>query len=315
MTLYPFCNPYVWENPKVLLSTPLMISVKDPKEGPCASEYVNQIVLYYIVLLMLGATATLATKSHFLLPASIGIATLASLPNLFRLTSLQTTREGFSDAGGKIQGLQVAVKDTQEKIDFLTSSLNDTTMNDAEANNVKKQIAQLTTSMAALNDSIANLEDYAADKVTGSSPGSASTKNVRYPLSTARDVYDVIGRGAAPANLTLPTAKNPFMNVLVNEIMYNPTRPLAASVLDPSVKVTLEEFFRTDFYSDPTDVFGKTQSQRQFITMPSTGIPNDVDSYQNWLYKIPGKTCKEGGREACLPGTDGGAVTWLNVNP
>jgi len=110
----------------------------------------------------------------------------------------------------------------------------------------------------------------------------------------------------------VPTPRNPFMNVLVDELKYNPTRPAAASVLDPEVRVTLDEFFRTEFYSDPTDVFGKTQGQRQFITMPSTSIPNDVDSYQNWLYKIPGKTCKEGGREACLPGTDGAAIPWLN---
>ena len=81
------------------------------------------------------------------------------------------------------------------------------------------------------------------------------------------------------------------------------------------VRAPLDDFFRTEFYSDPTDVFGKTQSQRQFITMPSTSIPNDQDSYQNWLYRIPGKTCKEGGREACLPGTDGGPIPWLNSNP
>jgi hypothetical protein len=31
------------------------------------------------------------------------------------------------------------------------------------------------------------------------------------------------------------------------------------------------------------------------------------------LYKIPGKTCKEGGREACLAGTDGGPIPWLNM--
>jgi hypothetical protein len=132
---------------------------------------------------------------------------------------------------------------------------------------------------------------------------------------SATEVYEVIGMGAAPARSTLPSTRNPFMNVLIDEIKYNPTRPMAASVLDPSVKVSLDEFFRTEFNSDPTDVFGKTQSQRQFITMPSTGIPNDQGSYQNWLYRIPGKTCKEGGREACLPGTDGGAIPWLNVSP
>jgi hypothetical protein len=313
MVVYPFCDPYVWENPKVLLSTPLFPRVR--KEGGCASEYTNTIVLVYTTLLFVAAIVTLFVNSPFVIPMFIGFATLFSIPNFWNLIALQTIREGFSDAqSGKIQGLQEAVKDTQQKIDFLTSSLNDTEMNDVEKNNVKKQIAQLTASMESLKDSIVNLEDYAADTVTGSVTASPSIKGSRLPLSKARDVYDVIGMGAAPANLMLPTAKNPFMNVLIDEIMYNPTRPLAASILDPSVKVTLEEFFRTDFYSDPTDVFGKSQSQRQFVTMPSTGIPNDVDSYQNWLYRIPGKTCKEGGREACLPGTDGSPVTWLNVN-
>jgi hypothetical protein len=111
---------------------------------------------------------------------------------------------------------------------------------------------------------------------------------------------------------TLPTARNPFMNVMVDEYKYNPLRPGAASVTDQNVRVTLDDFFRVQWTADPTDVFGRSQSQRQFITMPSTSIPNDVESLRNWLYLIPGKTCKEGGRDACLPGTDGGVVTWLN---
>ena len=114
-----------------------------------------------------------------------------------------------------------------------------------------------------------------------------------------------------PEHVTFPTPKNPFMNVLINEIKYNPTRPPAASTEEH--RQTLDDFFRVEFTSDPTDVFGRSQSQRQFITMPSTTIPNDQESYQNWLYKIPGKTCKEGGREACLPGTDGGKLPWINV--
>jgi len=123
-------------------------------------------------------------------------------------------------------------------------------------------------------------------------------------------VYDVIGlKTGSP---TEPTNRNPFMNVLIDEIKYNPGRGEAISVMDPVVKVGLDDFFRTDFTSDPTDVFGKSQSQRQFITMPSTSIPNDQGSFQNWLYKIPGKTCKEGG--PCIPGTDGGALPWLNVD-
>ena len=135
--------------------------------------------------------------------------------------------------------------------------------------------------------------------------------------SGSAPMVDIIGsRGVelAPAPYTSPTARNPFMNVLVDELKYNPTRSPATSVLDPSVQITMDDFFRTEFSRDPTDVFGRNQSQREFITMPSTSIPNDVDSYQNWLYKIPGKTCKEGGREACLPGTDGGVIPWLNQN-
>jgi hypothetical protein len=113
---------------------------------------------------------------------------------------------------------------------------------------------------------------------------------------------------------TRPTGSNPFMNVLLDEIKYNPTRPSAADINSPSVNDALDAFFRVQWSSDPTDVFGRNQSQRQFVAQPSTSIPNDAGSYQNWLYKIPGKTCKEGGREACLPGTDGGPVAWLNQN-
>jgi hypothetical protein len=227
MKIYPFCDPYVWENPKVLLYTGLM--VKNHKHGECASEYMNNLILVYVIALTLGIIGTVAFDQWMILLGFVAAATLYSLPTMWWLLNMKSMREGFADAA-------------------------------------------------------------------------------------PAEVYDVIGE-AAPPNLTLPTARNPFMNVLIDEIKYNPTRPMAASIMDPSVKVGLDDFFRTEFYSDPTDVFGKTQSQRQFITMPSTSIPNDQESYQNWLYRIPGKTCKEGGREACLPGTDGGPIPWLNSNP
>lgn len=130
----------------------------------------------------------------------------------------------------------------------------------------------------------------------------------------AAGTIDVIGKNVAPAAYTAPIANNPFMNVLVDEIKYNPTKPAAVSISGVEVATGLDEFFRTEFTRDPTDVFGRSQSQRQFVTMPATTIPNDQGSYQNWLYKIPGKTCKEGGRDACLPGTDGGVMPWMNVD-
>ncbi len=118
--------------------------------------------------------------------------------------------------------------------------------------------------------------------------------------------------GSAAA--TLPTQANPFMNVLIPEIKYDPLRPEAAPIDEPQVKQELDDFFRVNFFNDPTDVFGKSQDQRQFITMPSTSIPNDRESYQNWLYNIVPLNCKAGGRAACLPGTDGGPITSLNQN-
>ena len=139
MVLRPFCDPYVWENPKVLLSTPLVPRVH--KEGACASEYTNQIVLVYSVLLFFAIVVTLVVKSPFVVPMCIGFATLFCIPSFWNLIAIQTMREGFSDgANGKIRGLQQAVKDTQEKIDFLKASLTNTEMNESEMNNVKKQI-------------------------------------------------------------------------------------------------------------------------------------------------------------------------------
>jgi hypothetical protein len=118
--------------------------------------------------------------------------------------------------------------------------------------------------------------------------------------------------GPSLPEYTPPSARNPFMNVLLDEYKYNPERPPAVPNGDATVKQTLDDFFRVQWFSDPTDVFGKNQSQRQFVTQPSTSIPNDRDSYQNWLYKIPGKTCKEGGRSACTTqGSAGVQYTWM----
>ena len=120
--------------------------------------------------------------------------------------------------------------------------------------------------------------------------------------------------GSSLPDYTPPTSRNLFMNVLLDEIKYNPDRPEAATVGNPTVKQTMDDFFRVQWFSDPTDVFGKNQGQRQFITQPSTTVPNDQGSFADWLYKIPGKTCKEGGRAACLSGSDGNHLPWMNQN-
>lgn len=135
---------------------------------------------------------------------------------------------------------------------------------------------------------------------------------VTEPPFHLQPIIEEASEGFTNMDETLPAPANPFMNVLIPEIKYNPDRPEAASVEDPIVKQQLDDMFRTNFFNDPTDVFGKSQDQRQFITMPSTSIPNDRESFMKWCYNIVPQNCKSGGREGCLPGTDGGPITSLN---
>lgn len=141
----------------------------------------------------------------------------------------------------------------------------------------------------------------------------AESDRSRKALEGFVDSPPVASRGTEEG-FTLPSASNPFMNVDPTEQKYNPFRSPAADIDDPSVKKYLDNFFRVQWFSDPTDVFGKNQGQRQFYTMPSTSIPSDEKSFRDWLYKLPFKTCKEGGREACVPGSGGGYVPWLQIN-
>lgn len=98
---------------------------------------------------------------------------------------------------------------------------------------------------------------------------------------------------------TPPEEGNPFGNVTFVDHLDNPQRGPAMDITDPLVKKQIDIHFNKNLYNDVTDVFGKVNSQRQFYTMPVTEIPNDRESFQNWLYGEGainsgfGKTCKE----------------------
>jgi len=132
--------------------------------------------------------------------------------------------------------------------------------------------------------------------------------NVMIPVKEVEQTEDSL-----PFQQTISEVRNPFHNITVDEYSYAPTREPAPSLQTPEAKEQMDALFRVQWTSDPTDVFGKTQSQRMFVTQPITSIPNDQQSYQNWLYKIPGKTCKEGNGDACYGGTNGSVMPWLNL--
>jgi hypothetical protein len=145
----------------------------------------------------------------------------------------------------------------------------------------------------------------------------ASALDDQFELSsvkTAKQAVDEVDGAddTLPFQQTIDGVRNPFQNITVDQYSYAPTRSPAPSLQTVEAKEDLDALFRVQWTSDPTDVFGKTQSQRMFVTQPVTSIPNDQGSYQDWLYKIPGKTCKEGNGDACYGGTNGSAIPWLN---
>lgn len=152
------------------------------------------------------------------------------------------------------------------------------------------------------------------------SEGFSSYRDTYAPVETTSPVTDgsVLNNQYVPDVIGLqgrtnPTAANPFMNVLISEISTNPKRSPASSVQEPRVQSELDTYFDTMFYADPGDAFGHTQSQRQFVTMPSTTIPNDQGSFQDWLYRTPGQSCKEGNLAACNFDTGDAAIPWREM--
>lgn len=94
------------------------------------------------------------------------------------------------------------------------------------------------------------------------------------------------------AQCQMPTKGNPFMNVTMDDLMENRSRPGACPVSDPTVKKQMETDYNHDLMKDVEDLFDRSHSARQFYTMPSTTIPNDQTSFARWLYEGP-PTCKE----------------------
>ena len=141
-------------------------------------------------------------------------------------------------------------------------------------------------------------------------PGTPATRLVGGEAVAGAPVADVIG----VESRTHPTGANPFMNVLVNEVLDNPKRGPAVDADTSEMARNFSDVFATRMYGDPTDVFQHNQDQRVWAVQPNTSIPNDQESFQNWLFRVPGRTCKEGNNAACRTGTEGGTVTWLGAD-
>jgi hypothetical protein len=98
--------------------------------------------------------------------------------------------------------------------------------------------------------------------------------------------------------ITQPTKDNPFMNVLIPEYAENPQRGPAADIQNEDIKKEVEKYFNENLYRDVDDIWERSNSQRQWITNPSTTIPNDRDAFMEWCYDTK-KVCKDGDLDVC----------------
>ena len=107
-----------------------------------------------------------------------------------------------------------------------------------------------------------------------------------FPNGKTLDSYFMSARKSVE-KFTMPTANNPFMNVLLTDITDNPNRGDAAPVDDPETSAAIDTAFKStsDMYMDTGDRFDQAQAKRTFHTIQSAKVPNDQDAFLNWLAK------------------------------
>jgi len=89
-----------------------------------------------------------------------------------------------------------------------------------------------------------------------------------------------------------PTKDNPFMNPNITD--YNGDPPVACNSDDEDIKDSMTVNYNHKLFRDVDELWERENSQRQFYTIPNTGIPNLQKEFANWNWKVP-KTCKGDG--------------------
>lgn len=95
-----------------------------------------------------------------------------------------------------------------------------------------------------------------------------------------------------PNQCQKPTNANPFMNYNIGDLLINSNRPKACKY--DNVKNEMRNKFRSNIYSDPSDMWGKFISDRNYYTMPNTEIVNDQSGFAKWCFGNSGE-CKSYG--------------------
>lgn len=81
-----------------------------------------------------------------------------------------------------------------------------------------------------------------------------------------------------------PTLENPFMNPNITEYNTDFSPPAACNAEDEDIKDNIKVNFDHNLFRDVDEVWERENSQRQFYTLPNTGIPDNRDGFQRWLW-------------------------------
>ena len=95
---------------------------------------------------------------------------------------------------------------------------------------------------------------------------------------------------------TKPTKNNPFMNPSILDVH---REQQACPLSDKSTLTNIDEIYDNTMFRNVDDIYDRTTSKRQFYTVPTSAIPNDQETFANWLYNR-GKSCKENNGDQCF---------------
>tara|TARA_B100001123_G_C15223639_1_gene992296 strand:- start:609 stop:1244 length:636 start_codon:yes stop_codon:yes gene_type:complete len=102
-------------------------------------------------------------------------------------------------------------------------------------------------------------------------------------------------------NFTMPTKKNPVMNVLMDEYKYNTNRKKAAPIYNDEILEKVNDNVKSHdpkLYRNLGDNLTFANSMRNFYSMPNTTIPNKQKEFALFCYgNMP--SCKEGNALQC----------------
>jgi hypothetical protein len=106
---------------------------------------------------------------------------------------------------------------------------------------------------------------------------------------------------------TMPTEKNPMMNVMPTDYIDNPKKKKAApsyeksvhaKIMDKGKKIFKNSIPNKKLFQDLGENLAYENSMRNFYTNPSTTIPNNQEAFAKFLYgNMP--SCKEGDAMQC----------------